>query len=942
MTLETKIKILATADLHIHNWTAYSTYDERGVPSRLNVYLDLAECLRDLARSKNVDAVVIAGDVFQTPTPKPMVANIAREFVSIVAQCGAPLVITTGQHDCDTKSQNDNPLHTVVRSTEIDGLDNIHYVYAPETLELAGCQFAVTPWRSKQYQIDKLPSGDVFIGHGIVSGSTDLHGYKFLNGFNAGLLNEKYRLSIIGDMHKAQTFLDSASGNATLVPGAPVQNTWKDAPDCGVWIAEVGDGVKLDFFKSRDLLPGKLHSFLYVDEMEESEDELVHFKRSATAIALASEGAADKLAVEDEGLPDLMQVVESLLDVAPKQRDLLMEIVLEAYEAVDELDVAPPRSFAPLSILIQNFLSINEFYLDFERLPRDVALIGENGSGKTSLVEAFFWCLTGRFTKTIDAGDISNKFTKGAPSVKLKFMSGDDVYEIARGRDGGAYLHLAKLDLESGSLARMDGASMRETQEMVYNLVGISESDILVFSYFSTNALRAFGNLGGADKNALLGRLSGADILDSLREACKVKRDSMVADFHEVSGEVSALECQLAMKRDEKTKGEASLAMNKEDRSEIDRQASAVLSADAGSLPLSDLRLALNEELERANAGIDLNAEQEYRRLSDLEKDKIMEWKTANEAMNRCGKSIKELEGMISEARETGNCPLCKQPISNADDEVVKGCLEKLDAAQREMDANQEAKRRLEDEGPRVKREKERVQECLDRNAELSERRNKIVSIASLIEREESRTGNNLLRDRLARLDEEIASLEEQLAPLEVRRDDLSTRKGLCEWLVKTHLARNGVVMQKLNSLACNSIVAELGMIAPRDMIEFSLTSGKNTEVKARFKGRNQYVKIGEMSGGERRIVDILLMVALSNMFSKKHRLSKGVLGLAVFDEVFTYLDEKHMDLAASALAQLNASTRLIISHDLRLQSMFDRVILVRNDNGVSEYQQSF
>ncbi len=88
------IKIIHTADLHLGRALPY--LNTRAASRRSEILLTLQK-ICEICKSESADALVIAGDIFESPCPE---RNIAQQTFSILDNLGLPVVICAGNHDC--------------------------------------------------------------------------------------------------------------------------------------------------------------------------------------------------------------------------------------------------------------------------------------------------------------------------------------------------------------------------------------------------------------------------------------------------------------------------------------------------------------------------------------------------------------------------------------------------------------------------------------------------------------------------------------------------------------------------------------------------------------------------------------------------------------------------------------------------------------------------
>jgi DNA repair exonuclease SbcCD ATPase subunit len=160
------------------------------------------------------------------------------------------------------------------------------------------------------------------------------------------------------------------------------------------------------------------------------------------------------------------------------------------------------------------------------------------------------------------------------------------------------------------------------------------------------------------------------------------------------------------------------------------------------------------------------------------------------------------------------------------------------------------------------------------------------------------------------------------------------------KWIYGTLLKRNGLLIQSLNKRTKELLQEQIDLIMEDS--EFRISIDDDLSVSASFLGRDSG-SYKMLSKGQERISDFVMMIAHSNLFTMIHGLDEGVLGLAAFDEVLSFLDDEYIDFAFDCLNHLKVSKRIMISHDTRLISRFDhRINVSLTGKGNSVYVKSW
>lgn len=196
----------------------------------------------------------------------------------------------------------------------------------------------------------------------------------------------------------------------------------------------------------------------------------------------------------------------------------------------------------PRVLKITNFLSVQDTVeLDFQQdIPSGLTfLVGENGSGKSTVMEAIVWCQFGKCIRSgMKVNDVINDKIGKDCSVTLEFANG---YTISRYRKHKEFQNRIIISRHGEWLAEMEHASTEKTQEAIDELLGIDyETYIKTFVLSHENA-SSFFNLSAAQRRDLIESSLGLSVLDRSEKIAKWIVKDLDKSIHEVQGKMDLL-----------------------------------------------------------------------------------------------------------------------------------------------------------------------------------------------------------------------------------------------------------------------------------------------------------------------------------------------------------------------------------------------------------------
>lgn len=927
------MKILVSSDLHINSWIPFSKIDSLGRPSRLTDYLKLAKVMADLAKKEKCSSIILAGDISECSIQRPMVHDVIGDFLRILAE-STEVHLIHGQHDCDSKEASSMGGNSILKeickdlSTKDKSRYPIYYHDKPVLIELEDKSVYFQPW-TENHELPNVKS-DVFIGHGIVNGCTNLDGYVFMNGFKREDLFSKFKLSIIGDIHKRQLHSSiDFPGHYILQPGTPIQNSMKDYEDCGIYVVDIQNKTtNFSFYNIHDIVPDTFHRFTY--DYEGEPNSLIHSRPKIKATKKQQE--VKSLELER----DNTLIYNTCIKLIQEDKEVLDKELVKSYlETVfSEVQLSSDKIISNTlinSIEAENFLSIDKVHLNFNEFPRSCVIVGSNGSGKTTIPEAIYWCLTGSTTKNASISDVINSYKNVQHcKVQIQLTINSQEFTVVRERDSkSSTLYL--LDQDNNTIKR---GSIRETQSELYRLLGLKEWQIFMFSYFSAEKTSIFAGLGDSAKNELVSQIVGLDFVESMREFTKDKRSQNQKDLLILEGSLREKESTIKQldKKLEKLMSEISSNKPKIESRISNLKNLLVLSTDELKELESTYLTKYGEKFFSCTSDISEISKEYYSLQSAYEKaesTRVLLELNLNRNKN-------ELKVVVS-----GKCPTCSQPVH--DPSFICSLKEKISSDFLQL-------KNL----PNLTELKTKLTELygtLSSNEELSKNRkiysNKLQSLQKTIndtkiellelnnELLKESSEDNLIQDVKSELQIHNSKLES------IIQETIQLTKTTNAWkyLETTLFKKTGELVKELNKQGSKLIQVCINEVIPNN--EVKILIDRDLNLKGEFHN-NSSVAYELMSSGQKRLTDIIMMVAINNLFSKIYNLKDGVLGLCVYDEILSFLDDKYIEIAKQVVDQNISKKLLVITHDSNLMNMYDSRIKVSMSSSGSVYKKSW
>jgi exonuclease SbcC len=194
----------------------------------------------------------------------------------------------------------------------------------------------------------------------------------------------------------------------------------------------------------------------------------------------------------------------------------------------------------PISLQLSNFLSygVSQAPLDFTQF-HTACLSGNNGNGKSALLDAITWSLWGEARHTTSAllrlgeSDMRTEFVFDLDGERYRVTRG-----YAKNKRSSASLELNVLDATSGLYRPITRASVRETQSQINGMLRMDYETFLSSAYLKQGQADKFSRQPPAQRKQVLAEILGLARYQEIAERAR-------ADARGLDGQVQALDAQI-------------------------------------------------------------------------------------------------------------------------------------------------------------------------------------------------------------------------------------------------------------------------------------------------------------------------------------------------------------------------------------------------------------
>ena len=562
----------------------------------------------------------------------------------------------------------------------------------------------------------------------------------------------------------------------------------------------------------------------------------------------------------------------------------------------------------------KNFLStgLNFTEINLTKSPNTL-IIGNNGAGKSTILDALCFGLFGKPFRKINKPQLPNSINQADCVVEIEFSIGKKQYKVVRGIKPNTfevYCNVIQVDQD---------AKAKDYQEHL-------EKFILKLNYKSFTQVVILGSasfvpfmqLSPADRRAIIEDLLDIQIFSSMNGVVKEKmaviKDTSTKNKYEMDLTSEKINFQKQSIEEHRKHNDAEIEKKQKDITDSEEQVKK-----------------LNKDIELIQKHIDvLNSKISDQMAMQKKSGKLVHLESKLESR------LKKIEKEVGFYHDNSDCPTCKQSIEQ---EFREQQIITLNETKVEVnDALTGIAKQIAETSDRIDAIQKIIQHIQSHNNEIVKHNSTLIAVNSFIGKLQNEI--NELSSRKDNLEEENAKLKElktELAALIIKQEELASEKQYYEFagnLLKDTGIKTKIIRQYLPIM--NKLINKY-LTAMDFFVNFNINESFEETIKSRHRDEFSYANFSE---GEKMRIDLALLFTWRQIAKLKNSTNTNLL---ILDEVFdSSLDGVGTEEFLKLIHEMGNDTNIfVISH--KGDQLFDKfrsIIKFKKINNFSQVEK--
>ena len=562
----------------------------------------------------------------------------------------------------------------------------------------------------------------------------------------------------------------------------------------------------------------------------------------------------------------------------------------------------------------KNFLSTGNTFTEVDLTANKTNLIiGTNGAGKSTILDALTFSLFGKPFRKVNKPMLVNSVNEKDCMVEIEFKIGPNEFVVKRGIKPG------KFEIwQNGAMLDQSSNAADYQKQLEQNILKMNYKSFTQIVVLGSSTFVPFMRLPLAQRREIIEDILDIQIFSVMNTALKDKMKVSTEEMRDADYSVDMAEQKIFMQR------QLIEQLSTRDE-EIIKEKQAYIDQLLGEEEICQASVSqLNEESEKLY--------EDLKTLSSANKKLITLNNLKGKLTNKCASYKKQHEFF----EENDTCPTCSQSISKEVKEhkagVIRSQVKELVLAIEELRCN-------------ILDEQERSEQHLAKSQEINQLQQKIAGHNATVTRitknvrqlmsdvetlQNSKDDNSEEYEKLKYLEKEHDDLKKQVAAVKKERTTLlAAGQLLKDNGIKTRIIKRYLpVMNKL----INQYLQNMDFY-----INFTLNENFEETIKSRFRDIFSYESFSE---GEKARIDIALLLTWRSVAKLKNSVDTNIL---ILDEIFDgSLDQNGTGELGWILRNFDDNTNVfVISHKESLEGKFDRTLTAIKAKNFSIMQET-
>ena len=539
------------------------------------------------------------------------------------------------------------------------------------------------------------------------------------------------------------------------------------------------------------------------------------------------------------------------------------------------------------SIRWKNFLSTGNTFTEINLIKhKSTLIVGQNGTGKSTMLDAISFALFGKPHRNINKPQLLNSINNKACVVEVEFSIGKIDYKIVRGLKPNLF------EIWKNDTMINQSSHAKEYQKILeQNILKLNHKSFHQVVVLGSSSFIPFMQLAAGHRRDVIEDLLDINVFSKMNIILKDKQATIKDQLKDIGYNIdivkNKIETQQKYIQDIKTLTDDN---RKEYESRIHESQNSI---DALQVKNSELSLGLDESIRETEEGLAA--------LHDKRQALMLGGQDRQTTLANVRKRIKFF-------KENEVCSVCDQAITDSHKHVI------LSAAEQEANSIQSECRKIGTQGTTVEKEigqtdsvlralRSRLSELSENNVQISTHQTNIKSYQDYLNKGVS-ADLNLAEADLKQLNDERNGLLESKFEI----SELYSYNSVMSEMLKDTGIKTKIIKQYLPVI--NQLVNQYLQILDF-FVHFNLDESFTETIRSRHRDEFTYASFSE---GEKQRIDLSLLFTWRQIAKMKNSVATNLL---ILDETFdSSLDHEGVDNLLKILSTLGDDTNIfVISH---------------------------